>query len=159
MDLGSALRMIFGAYGSLVDLAVAASTLALAAFTIHRARLHDRPIAAAALALTATCTAVLISTYHLTYDAILLTRPVVALLAGLDADILPAVTRIALAALLVLPAVHYDLPTGRVVDALGLGPPWRTGFAVANGVALSTALALSACIAWWRPSETRVTGV
>ena len=158
MDLGDALRVIFGAHGSLVDLAVATGTLALAAFTIHRVRLHDRPIAASALALTATCTAVLVSTYHLTYDAILLTLPVVALLAGLDADILPGGTRIVLAALLLLPAVHYDLPTGRVVDALGLGPQWRIGFAVANGVALSAALVLSAFAVRQRRSDPRLRG-
>jgi Glycosyltransferase family 87 len=158
MDLGDALRVIFGAHSGLVDLAVAASTLALAAFIIRRARLGDRPIAASALALTATCSAVLVSTYHLTYDAILLTLPVVALFAGLDADDVPPVTRLALAALLLLPAVHYDLPTGRVVDTLGLGPQWRIGFAVANGVALSAALVLSAFAVGQRRSDPRLRG-
>lgn len=158
MDLGYALGLMFDAHGSLVDLAVAAAALALAAFTIRRVRRDDQPIAASALALTATCTAVLVSTYHLKYDAILLTLPVVALLAGLDADILPAAPRIALAALLLLPAIHYDLPTDRVVDALGLGQRWRTGFAVANGLALSAALVVSAFVAWRGRGGTRVSG-
>jgi hypothetical protein len=118
----------------------------VAAFVVYRT-CRDGPIAASALALTATCTAILLSNYHLTYDAIVLTLPVVALLSGVGVANLAPATRLALAALLLVPAVHYDLPMARVFDALGLGGAWWTADAVANTTALAVAFVGSALLA------------
>jgi hypothetical protein len=73
--------------------------------------------------------------------------PVVALLSGVGVANLAPATRLALAALLLVPAVHYDLPMARVFDALGLGGAWWTADAVANTTALAVAFVGSALLA------------
>jgi hypothetical protein len=146
IDLSYALRVLFGPHGVALDLALALGTVGVAAFVVYRT-CRDGPIAASALALTATCTAILLSNYHLTYDAIVLTLPVVALLSGVGVANLAPATRLALAALLLVPAVHYDLPMARVFDALGLGGAWWTADAVANTTALAVAFVGSALLA------------
>jgi hypothetical protein len=146
IDLSYALRVVFGAHGAALDLALALGTVGGAAFVVYRT-CRDGPIAASALALTATCTAILLSNYHLTYDAIVLTLPVVALLSGVGVAGLAPATRLALAVLLLVPAVHYDLPMARVFDTLGLGGRWWTADSVTNTTALAVAFVGSALLA------------
>ncbi|HEY2387817.1 MAG TPA: glycosyltransferase family 87 protein [Candidatus Binatia bacterium] len=146
IDLSYAVRVLVGPHGSVVDLALALGTVAVAAFVVHRT-CRQGPIVASALASTATCAAILLSNYHLTYDAIILTLPIVALLSGVGVAGVPRTIRIGLATLLLLPAVHYDLPMIQIFDALGLGAPWHMADAVANTMALTAALLGSALVA------------
>ena len=144
IDLGYLARQIAHLTGGgAIDLIAAALVLVVGAVAVRRARVPGAALAASPLAVTAACLTVLVSMYHLTYDALLLTLPIVALARARAAGITSPATRVVLLALLLVPAVNY-LATESVIRALDLQGGWWLLVTGANGIALLAALLVSA---------------
>lgn len=139
IDFAHVLRTLGLAASGWMDAVASLGALALGATAVARARLADEPLTSSALALTALCLTTLVATYHMAYDALLLTMPILALTAGRDVRALGA-ARIALVALMLVPAFNWDLPAP-LVHAVGVS---KAAVAVANGAALFAALVLCA---------------
>jgi hypothetical protein len=132
-------RVVGHAPGPVTTAALGASVLAVAAAGVWRLRRtgHARGVESTSLVCLATVSCV----YHQTYDALLLTQTLVALIAArgsLALTLRPAVRR-TLVALLLVPAVNYGA-TQAVVDAFGIAGPGWVALASLNGVAITLVL-------------------
>ena len=142
IDARYLLHHVIGESSGLVDDVVSLLLLAMGALTVRHLARRDAP-GDSGLAIGVTCLTTLLCIYHQSYDALLLTLPLLLLVVGRGAppwDRHPLV-RVALAVLLAVPAVNY-LATFHALDRLGITGGWWLVVTALNAAALLVALSL-----------------
>ncbi len=139
------------------DVAVAAALLLLGIAAFRRATAATSGTVPHGLDASLACVTILVAVYHVSYDALLLTLPLIALAAQRPEWVWRRHPRLRslLFALLLVPAVNYVATSGVVQKLETYGVPWRLVTGI-NGAALIAALLLSAALA--RSPERAVAG-
>lgn len=118
--------------------------LALGLFAFRRSLGAETSTDAPALAHTLACLTILLPLYHIAYDTVLLTLPLVGLIGA--AHTLPRFARVVLTVLLLVPSLNYVATHSVIGDLVPGEIPWRLATST-NVVALLTALIVAVSLA------------